>query len=404
MGTRGAVAWMVAGLFLAAPAAGQLGTWDSDRDLESGHFSDLIERFRGYEDRGSRSYASYRDPRAGTYTPPVPVAAPARVDQQAQLPAQRMPWSGIWWPRRPCELAFLPFSQGLSPLEKYDTLALARTGSLPGAALWEADPGYQHNDGPIAGRVDWAGHCNGAAAAAVLVPEPPVRLVVPLGTQAYGVDLVYPSAAQVPYGASQYRDQAYRRVALPGGQLELTGDDLKGWLSEIYMNCATLQFRNPRVLGTRYDRPAIDWNDPSFQDIHPHYLHYLLQEFLKNRGQSIVIEVDPHLPVNNHPAYAYQASGTRQGNLLHFTTRLWMADYAPRYQFRGTHPMVHTYTYTLQLDGSGRVVGGQWTGGSVSNHPDFVWIPVGDRGPEGTRENPRVDPRLVHHVLQTQVR
>lgn len=33
------------------------------------------------------------------------------------------------------------------------------------------------------------------------------------------------------------------------------------------------------------------------------------------------------------------------------------------------------YTYVLELDGEGRLVGGEWTGDSKRNHPDFVWLP-----------------------------
>ncbi len=33
------------------------------------------------------------------------------------------------------------------------------------------------------------------------------------------------------------------------------------------------------------------------------------------------------------------------------------------------------YTYVLELDGEGRLVGGEWTGESKRNHPDFVWLP-----------------------------
>ncbi len=33
------------------------------------------------------------------------------------------------------------------------------------------------------------------------------------------------------------------------------------------------------------------------------------------------------------------------------------------------------YTYVLELDAEGRLVGGEWTGASKRNHPDFVWLP-----------------------------
>lgn len=33
------------------------------------------------------------------------------------------------------------------------------------------------------------------------------------------------------------------------------------------------------------------------------------------------------------------------------------------------------YTYVLELDASGNIIGGEWTGSSRTNHPDFLWNP-----------------------------
>ena len=38
------------------------------------------------------------------------------------------------------------------------------------------------------------------------------------------------------------------------------------------------------------------------------------------------------------------------------------------------------YEYILEVDAAGRVIGGEWKGGSKKNHPDFVWLPVTHRG------------------------
>ncbi len=45
---------------------------------------------------------------------------------------------------------------------------------------------------------------------------------------------------------------------------------------------------------------------------------------------------------------------------------------------RYTH--LDKYTYVLEVDAAGKIIGGEWTGESKVNHPDFLWLPTGVRG------------------------
>jgi hypothetical protein len=36
-----------------------------------------------------------------------------------------------------------------------------------------------------------------------------------------------------------------------------------------------------------------------------------------------------------------------------------------------------TYEYILEIDDDGKLIGGEWVGGSKTDHPDFVWLPTG---------------------------
>ncbi len=38
------------------------------------------------------------------------------------------------------------------------------------------------------------------------------------------------------------------------------------------------------------------------------------------------------------------------------------------------------YEYVLELDGEGRIIGGEWVGSSKKNHPDFLWLPITQTG------------------------
>jgi hypothetical protein len=313
---------------------------------------------------------------------------------------QNTPWSGVWWPRKPVELAFMAFSQGLSPLEKYDTLVYSYYGRNPGAAAWEADPAHGHNEAPTRG-VDWSGHCNGLAAAAILEAEPRQTVRVPLGNNPAYLKLSLQSPYYAPSGLFRDGQDDYSYYRAAGGAIDLTVADQKGWLCEMYMNVYTQQFENRDLLGHRYSSPYPDMWDPTYRDIHPHYFHYLLQAFVKNRGQAIVVEVDPGFPVNNHPLYRYESSSVfyPQRSRYSVTTTVYYADYARGYHDVGTTPMRQTYTYDLIVDREGRIIRGEWTGSSQYNHPDFVWIPTQLAPPGNAYSNPGLNHRFASYLM-----
>jgi len=41
-----------------------------------------------------------------------------------------------------------------------------------------------------------------------------------------------------------------------------------------------------------------------------------------------------------------------------------------------TYTHVDRYDYILELDGAGKIIGGEWIGTSKKQHPDFVWLPI----------------------------
>ena len=54
-------------------------------------------------------------------------------------------------------------------------------------------------------------------------------------------------------------------------------------------------------------------------------------------------------------------------------------------------------TYILELDAVGNIVGGEWTGNSIMNHPNFVWVAFEPIPSNGSRYlgNPNLDPKTV---------
>ena len=56
------------------------------------------------------------------------------------------------------------------------------------------------------------------------------------------------------------------------------------------------------------------------------------------------------------------------------------------------------YTYTLFVDASGNVTGGEWTGASVQEHPDFAWVPYTNNERRASDYN-RYSPEDVRQYL-----
>lgn len=52
------------------------------------------------------------------------------------------------------------------------------------------------------------------------------------------------------------------------------------------------------------------------------------------------------------------------------------------------------YHYILELDGEGKIIGGEWLGSSIQDHPDFLWLPTRARS-----GNPNIDINLVRDLI-----
>lgn len=53
------------------------------------------------------------------------------------------------------------------------------------------------------------------------------------------------------------------------------------------------------------------------------------------------------------------------------------------------------YRYILELDDNGKIIGGEWVGRSIENHPDFLWLPTGAGG-----GNRNIDLAKVRELLE----
>lgn len=286
------------------------------------------------------------------------------------------PWATYWWPYS---------TNGIeNAARKYDA---ARSS---GAAAWERG---QHGTG-LGNIADWWGHCNGWAAAALLVPEPRSPLAI------NGINF----------------DVADRKALLSEVFLEVTGD----------------------FLGTRVDDPN-DFSSEAFRDVLPAQFYLMLAHVMGNQNRGLIIDRYTGYQVWNYPLAAYRNEPiTREDYLgpdprfpnihrVNVTTKVWWPSpnvdpsvLTPLFDINNPDPIFESRTlrYELWLNGpiefdgagnmtssgnviltteNGRAAGGEWKNGSLqreNSHPDFIWVPTGPAAASGYK-NPQLDDQWV---------
>ena len=120
-----------------------------------------------------------------------------------------------------------------------------------------------------------------------------------------------------------------------------------------------------------HDRVILQYGES--QD--PAAFHLWLLHYIKAQGQAFMAELDPSSEVWNHPVYRYEMETRKSGSVMDVKCKIWYASDFVHPDYQGTYEQTNTYTYTLILSGD-EIVGGEWTGDSVYDHPQQIMIPV----------------------------
>jgi len=267
-------------------------------------------------------------------------------------------WNGYWYPSSQNGTARRP-PNAWSPMEKYDQ-AMGDSGYQ--ATNWEKESSKQLSD------TDWAGHCNGLAAASTMVTEPK-RAVV------------------------------YKNVTF-------TVDDIKALLIEAWGS-------GGKMVGGRCNAKTIHYDtngrivESECRDLNPGTFHILVTNFLGNFHTPIIADTDNGDPVWNYPIVSYEVK-YKQLDLNAQAVNMWLFnvnkntyDYNPNaksFAYYQTQIALSTgvqkiYEYILELDGAGNILGGEWFRNSKKDHPDFLW-----RHTQPTTENPYIDLNVVYAI------
>ncbi len=323
--------------------------------------------------------------------------------EQAQVHAQ--PWSGWYWPLIDGGLAYRyadpAFPSGtpwanvskyllstlgnggvanLSPAEKYDLLLGDGNFTLTRSMIKTAED-HQTN-GIVEG---WMGYCTGWANAAMMMPRPVHSVIT---TAVDGIT-----------------------------QIEFRPSDIKALGVLLWANGAW----PARVVGTLCQSNPLRRNpttgrelDAECRDTNPATFHLSMTNQIGVSGRSFIIDSDPGYQVWNQPvssySYTYFNPATGKPGPLE-TARIALRDFIndPLKDFRDpakkylvgvethltfvyeTRPTVNStdapetdekrvpiYNYDLELDETGRIIGGEW---HTRLHPDLIWVAPPDSHP-----------------------
>lgn len=291
----------------------------------------------------------------GYYNDPTRLAWTVN-DRLDELPASgvvRKPlWSGNW----------LPYSRGGSAvaMDKYDVAVGDRYRN---ATNWERQMAQRY------GGVQWAGHCNGLAAAGVKELEP-------------------------------------KRPVVYNG-VYFTVDDVKALLTEAWQAAEHI------ALGLRCNENTIQFDakgravKEECRDMNAGAFHVALANWVGISGESLVIDEEMGYAVWNYPVVSFRVLNRIKISAL---DAVWWLDgnQSGDYQYNAdakgfeyiqlevqTTVGQKNYEYILELSSDRRVIGGEWYRSSKNVHPDFLWNPT-----QAKAENPYLNLNVVNEIAR----
>ena len=265
-----------------------------------------------------------------------------------QAQADRLPWSGYWYP--------LSRIDARSALEKYDYLT--------GNDALNSEIARVRNEGrPL---LPWEGRCDAWAIASILTAEP----------------------------------RSPKEIRFRGRKATLTVAEQKALK---ILSHESIDPSDRSIFGVRNDGQGGD----AFEDLSPAEFHRIIQVMLIENRRPFIMDRDPMPPVWNTPVV-----GARWSITPDRTRTEWMQVHAWVYTVfpydsdldstdRIAPVLEYHYELKVQRLGSGRlrVIDSQWTGRSISSHPDFVTI-LGENSEVSARSlNPEIDSNWIREHL-----
>ncbi|MBA2403394.1 MAG: hypothetical protein H0V66_01375 [Bdellovibrionales bacterium] len=324
------------------------------------------------------------------------------LPMSGKLDDERLGWSETYWPSNKGGIAFrwnspdpMPFNYSFHTKEQLQTLPRAEMEKLSPAELYDISQGdYTYSlTRKTLGLFTphdlwWEGICHGWSQAAVNYPEPAKVLIK------------NPDGIIVPFGSSDVKGLLAMHDAY----------NSKGTYTHIGGRCSA-PGKVPGEGSTRdrhVDMPAPELAETEeCRDVNAGAFHVVMANMIGIQSMALIADVDRFNDVWNQPVVSYDASvkeelavseeQTMNGIARRLSMQMKMV-YGEELQFasaaataRGEdnfvskNPVTRTghqefrfkiYEYILELDGAGKVVGGEWMS---DTRPDFLWTKKRDQ-------------------------
>lgn len=298
--------------------------------------------------------------------------------------ARKKPYTGYWYPHRYGGTARIFKGKSQSALHKYDQAFPSSDGSS--AVAWE----NRYHSG---GGSTWTGHCNGFAGASQRHLEPQFEVI------RNGVRFT-PADIKTLLTETHLHVQTYI----------LGGRRCRNVIVENAINSGTNCPAGFRKISTNNRKVKCVKNPPSraaspqlsaCEDVNAGTFHLALANWVGRREQTIIFDKEAYHQVWNYPLFRYKIlDGSRfisktealnklnrhRSNIYPFNSAA-TSFYYTKMQITyaqvadaevNTYPNLkeeqEVYTYILEIDDFGDIVGGEWVGNSYHTHPDFLWI------------------------------
>ena len=303
--------------------------------------------------------------------------------------ASHIPYSGYWYPEN--KGGTNVSITGESALTKYDRAF--NDASFP-AVQWEV---RHHNDKSR----NWVGHCNGFASAAQRHAEPR-QGVVRNGVSFTAAD-VKALLAEI-YQHAQIKILGGRRcnsAHISETVLEHSGGSYcpQGYAPYTVTEASGVQ--HLKCIANKPNRTVSELLG-ACEDVNAGTFHLAITNWVGRRKQSIIFDKEVYNQVWNYPIQGYRITESRylshqeavamilpwagQGGypFNRAATRFYFVRMDMYYSdVHDDHERIfqlktatQTYTYILELDSLGKIIGGEWTAQSYDSHPDFLWVAI----------------------------
>ena len=297
--------------------------------------------------------------------------------------ARKKPFTGHWYPHHYGGTARVFPGKSYSALQKYDQAFPASDGTAVG---WERR--FHSSVGS-----KWTGHCNGFAAASQRHLEPRVAvkrngvIFTPADIKTLLTE-IHQHVHTYMLGGRRCRNVLVEKISAGGG-----ASCPAGYRKIMLSNGKTKCIRNAP---TRAPSPHLS----NCEDVNAGTFHLALANWVGRREQTIVFDKEAYHQVWNYPLFSYhlgqesrfisKAEALRltgqRGHRYPFNSAATSFYYAKMHigyaqvlqNSESDRPIFkkssEVYTYILEIDDFGDIVGGEWIGDSYHTHPDFLWI------------------------------